>query len=650
MDFITWAFYAFIAAIALAAVVLNYRLREPAGRGRGLLVGLRATALALLILLLFDPVIPAATGAGAGDTILLVDASLSMRLPDTGGRTRWEQARQLAATLEADRTLRFGEAEVGAWRDADDAVPEGTATRLEPAIRAAAEAGATRVVVVTDGGVEDAAEALGLAESAGVAVEVRRVGQSPAANAGIAEVEAPAWLEVGEEAGVRVGVAALGPVPESLTVVLREGARELARARVETPPPGRLAMTTLRFTPAAGAAGAVRLDVELEGEDAAPEDDTRSVYLRIAEEPAGVAVVSFAPDQEPRFLLPVLERSLGVPVRGWLALPEGRFLRLGAAADAGLPGTEAEARRAVEEADLVVLHGFGPASPAWAREAVASAERALVFPAAAQLEGVPVRPGAARPGDWYLAGEVPASPVASLLAGVTPGDAPPLRALRLGEAPSGWWTPLNARLGRQGEPWPVLLAGSTDGRRVAVALGEGYWRWAFSGPQGREVYDRMWAAVGGWLMAERDGAGAETVRPAQRVVARGEPVAFRAGPGVDSVHVRLTGSDPEEPVFEEVLPIRDGTVVAGVLRPGHYRYQARPFPGPGGTTAGELTVESYTPELTRPAVELTPAAVEGDGGRAVRGGRPLRASAWPYVLLVLLLCTEWVLRRRWGLR
>jgi hypothetical protein len=32
------------------------------------------------------------------------------------------------------------------------------------------------------------------------------------------------------------------------------------------------------------------------------------------------------------------------------------------------------------------------------------------------------------------------------------------------------------------------------------------------------------------------------------------------------------------------------------------------------------------------------------------GGRPLHAAPWPYVLLVLLLCTEWVLRRRWGLR
>ena len=31
-------------------------------------------------------------------------------------------------------------------------------------------------------------------------------------------------------------------------------------------------------------------------------------------------------------------------------------------------------------------------------------------------------------------------------------------------------------------------------------------------------------------------------------------------------------------------------------------------------------------------------------------GRPLRAFAWPYLLLLALLCAEWVFRRRSGLR
>jgi hypothetical protein len=31
-------------------------------------------------------------------------------------------------------------------------------------------------------------------------------------------------------------------------------------------------------------------------------------------------------------------------------------------------------------------------------------------------------------------------------------------------------------------------------------------------------------------------------------------------------------------------------------------------------------------------------------------GEPLRLRIWPYLLVALLLCTEWALRRRWGLR
>jgi hypothetical protein len=67
---------------------------------------------------------------------------------------------------------------------------------------------------------------------------------------------------------------------------------------------------------------------------------------------------------------------------------------------------------------------------------------------------------------------------------------------------------------------------------------------------------------------------------------------------------------------------------------------------------GEFTVERWSPELARPVADLAmianPAAtVRGAGAGA---GTPLHATAYPYVLLVLLLVGEWVLRRRWGLR
>ncbi|MBW3553480.1 MAG: hypothetical protein KY466_08220 [Gemmatimonadetes bacterium] len=651
MDPIAWALYAFITAAAVAAVVLHYRLREPAGRGRGLLVALRAATLGILILLLFDPVLPAAAGAaGRAGTVVLLDASLSMRMAEQDGGTRWEAARQVTAAIDADGVLRFGDDDVEAGPGESE--PDAVSTRLGPAVRAAAETGARRVVVVTDGGVEDAAEALGLAARAGLAVDVRTVGESVEPNAGIVEVEAPGWMEVGEESGVSVSVAAMGAVEDSLTVVLRQGARELARARVEAPTAGRLAATTLRFTPRAPAAGPVRLEAALEETDGVSDDDGRSVYVRIDDDPAGVALVSFRPDQEPRFLLPVLERALGVPVRGWMVLPEGRFVQLGSGAEAGMRASENSARRAVQAADLVVLHGLGPGSPSWARDAAGQASRVLVLPAGATVEGLPFAPGPEGAGDWYPAAEIPSSPVAPLMAGLEPGDAPPLRALRTPEPPPGWWAPMEARLGRRGPARPVLLAGTRDGRRIAVALGDGYWRWAFAGGAARETYDRFWSAVAGWLVEESRAGVGDGVAPVDRVVARGEPVRFRVPPATDSVRLRLSPPAGGRSARDAVVPVRNAEAVAGVFPPGHYRYEARAYGADGGTSAaaGELTVESFSREFTRPAVSLEGAQDGSEGARRAGSGRPLRASAWPYALVVLLLCVEWVLRRRWGLR
>src|SRR5690606_41405880 len=61
-------------------VVFLYRTREPAVRHRALLITLRTLALATLLLILFDPSLPATGGTGA-TTAVALDASLSMQLP-----------------------------------------------------------------------------------------------------------------------------------------------------------------------------------------------------------------------------------------------------------------------------------------------------------------------------------------------------------------------------------------------------------------------------------------------------------------------------------------------------------------------------------------------------------------------------------------
>jgi hypothetical protein len=659
MDLTAWALYALMAAVVLGGALLHYRRNEPAGRGRILLAALRGLALAVLTLLLFDPMVPTRL-AEPRLAIALVDGSLSMRLPSPDGTTRWEEAKRVVAGTGADRVLVFGGTDAVAVGSVEEAAPRAPGSRLAPALRAALEAGAARVVVVTDGALEDPEEAARLLGGHGVLAAVHRVGERTAGNLAVAELESPGWARAGEAVEVRAGIGRLGEgVPDSVTVALRHEGQVLARARAAVPAEGRVAPAVLRFVPRPGMEGLVRLDVGLEVSDAEPADDHRSLYLVVAEQPAGVVLVSFRPGQEPRFLLPVVERAVGLPTRGWLAVGGDRFIRVGMGAEAGAVDAEQDVRRAVAEADLLVLHGVDDRSPEWARRA-AGARATLVLPAGPVSEA-PVRLGAARPGEWYPSPELPPSPAGPFLTGAVPDAAPPLDAVRAAETPPGWWAPLHVRQDRRGDPSPVLVAGEAGGRRMAVALGEGYWRWAFFDDRSRALYRAFWSGVASWLMGAAPVGGADLARPETQVVPRGEPLRWVVPPDAESLRVVLRAiADPaggrlDEPTVaaDTVLAAARGAAVQRPPAPGHYRYEARVV-GDGreaGVAGGELTVERYSPEFTRPggALELGTGAVE-PAATAARVGRPLRASPWPYVVLVALLCGEWVLRRRWGLR
>ena len=121
---------------------------------------------------------------------------------------------------------------------------------------------------------------------------------------------------------------------------------------------------------------------------------------------------------------------------------------------------------------------------------------------------------------------------------------------------------------------------------------------------------------------------------------------------VDSLQIRLAGAGGLQQTTT-VRPQRGDTALSAVLPPGHYQYDARAFAGGEVVQgSGALTVESYSAEFMRAPADLSelrsaPTALLDDQRS---GGRPLHASPWPYVLIVLLLCAEWVFRRRWGLR
>jgi hypothetical protein len=486
-------------------------------------------------------------------------------------------------------------------------------------------------------------------------VDYRTIAE-PAANRAIGEVEAPAWAQTSEPVDVRFGVTATGGAGDSVRVSLQRDGQVLAQTVVAAPEAGRVSAGTIRFTPDTPGE-AVRYEVALAGGDAAPDDDVRTVYLRVSDDPAGVVLVSFAPDWEPRFLLPVLERALGIPVAGYLRAGPNEFVRAGASTEAGgrLPIDQVTA--AVAAADLVVFHAYDRDAPAWAAEALAAARRVIVLPGRGDPPlPFPVELDQAVRDDWYVSADLPGSPVAPQLTGLDLASVPPLTALHRAALPPGAWAPLLASRGRRGAASPLAVGGAAEGRRWVVATGEGYWRWAFRGGEARQTYERLWGGLAGWLLQEQGAVTAAAVRPVRRVVARGERLAWTA-PGLapDSIAVRLVAAG-DTVARDTVLAVAAGDSVAGpAMAPGHYAYHLRAIDG-GQTVAeaeGELTVERYSPEFSRPAVDvdqLEAGVVPVGAGARALPGRPLHAAAWPYVLLVLLVAAEWVLRRRWGLR
>ena len=653
-----WILWLAGAALLAALALLLYARREHGGARRFLPAGLRAAALALALLLVFDPYVPGIAAGTRGGPVLILDDSWSMRLPGVDGSSRWAAALEVARATGIDRVMLLS-GETIELDELERREPTGRDSRVAPALRAALESGAREVILVTDGGVTDADDAARLLAGAGAAARVESVGNTTISNAAVAGVDAPGAAAAGDSVDVRVDIAALGLDGDSLRVTLHSGADMLDEAVVSAPGDGRIATADLTMRLPGGASDQ-RLTVttrvarvDAREPDAFAEDDARPFFVDVQARPRGIVLLSLRPDWEPRFLLPVLERSSGLPVRGYIRTPAGTYLTIGTGGGVARRVAESDVRADLERAAVAVLHGVGGGAPAWVRDRL-NHPRLLVFPiAAAEAGALPGPLGIAAGGpieaaDWYVDDQPPASPVASLLAELSLAELPPLTSLRGANTPEGTWTPLVARRDRRGTPRPLAIAGGGDARRYIVATGTGYWRWALRGGDARRAYGLFWSSMLGWLTEGLGAEGGDPIRPEPGVVERGDPIVWYVAGDAETLHVRLSADGGESTVDTTIEVGADRTGRTAPLEPGVYRWQATA----GETSAsGELAVAAWSPEMvraTRDLSSLSSVAATIEGGSGSR--RRLHASAWPWLLLVGMLCGEWIARRRLGLR
>jgi len=689
---VTWAtpviLFLGVAGITLAAW---FYLREEAPvRNRSLLLGARLLTLGLAILLLLDVRIPgqdSLRGSGEGRRWVLIDPDLSLMVPaPSGDGTLWEEVQRRAAEASAGGARLALASPAGRGPEGTDlaslalrAPDHPPGDLVEGAVRLG-ESGADTVVVVSTLR-HPPALLERLAEEVAVPVRLERPGER-VRNAGIAEFSLPGAVREGEEFEGRLAIFGEGTEAADSALVTIEADGDLVfQSRVPVPAAGVEVSLELSFPPPPPGDSLVRYRarVQLDG-DVFPFDDERARWIAVGEEVVGILLISSSPDWEPRQLLPALRSVTGMEGEGYLALAGGAFLTMEAS---GTPtrvvGADAFTERAAR-ARILVLHGVAPGEADWADRLAAEHPRVLVLaggggavPFAGMVAGAPLE------GEWTPDGDLPPSPLSPFLSGLQLGGLPPLTTVLPLEPGAAFTTGLAARRTPGGEALPVVILREEPGRRQVIAVADGYWRWAARDGIPRESYRALWGGAADWLLAGGIGRTGAAFQPVELVVSRGAPLLWHVpeGAGVGELTLKRLvlgpglsldeAAEEDEPAFRGSVSaagtasgVIDGVAAgaAGVattpsMEPGVYRYTAI-FPGgASGQAVGVIEVEGWAPSLRLPPLEVGDGLLPGTAGAGLTGelsGRPLRSHPLPYLLILILLCAEWVGRRRVGLR
>jgi hypothetical protein len=214
-----------------------------------------------------------------------------------------------------------------------------------------------------------------------------------------------------------------------------------------------------------------------------------------------------------------------------------------------------------------------------------------------------------------------------------------------------------------------------------VFAGEASWRWRMQMPSTDRSYEMFWRQAGRWIAAGAPSRVAGAVLPAAdgRTTVAVDVRADDFTPVSDAdVPLRITHPDGRvEDASARALDARSGRYTAEFTfdTPGIYRIAAaaRRDGTPLGAherwlLVGGSDLEMADPRLNADVLKRVAAASGGAYVNAADAGRlpELLAAAaaapasprmeelwhtpWVFAVIVLLLGTEWVLRRQWGLR
>ncbi|HET6568687.1 MAG TPA: hypothetical protein VFG50_12035 [Rhodothermales bacterium] len=626
------------AAIAAGLTYWTYQNTTPLlpGPKRLLLGGLRFTALFLILVLLFDPILRRVQRQSRPPVLaVLVDDSQSLGLGRSGsdssaaGNAVRDLLRQLPVNqVEGQvRIYRFAsdarslQGRLGSW--ADSLHFEGQRTDISRALDYVREdledANLRSVLLVSDGQYNTGRNPLYLAERYPVPINTAVVGDTTAQrDLLIQDVVTNDIMYAGTEQPVQVRLRARGLAAQAVTVTLMQGRQMLASKRVDLPEGTAELPVDLTFTPdRVGFQQFSAYVTHLPGE-LTYENNTAVVNARVLKRKKQVLLVSAAPDPDLAAIRQVLDENPDVEITMLVQKATGTFYEESAPPD-------------VASFDALIMAGFpGSAARPNQIERLADAARdgtPLLFVLTQQTDLnllrqyfgdlLPAQPVTVR-NDYFDASFVP-TPAAATHPIFDLTNVPPDAWRRLPPViynGSRWQTTPDARVlatiqvrGVSLDD-PLLAVRQLGDNRSAVLLGAGTWRWK-NLPEDLADLETYWPQLLSntirWITTREDKRPVR-VEPVEEVFAGGESVAF-TGQVYDgslqpvdgaSIEVKLIAPDSTEyPYRMESVGNGRYALEVGALPEGTYRYQASADRGGSalGTDAGSFAVGSLNLEF-----------------------------------------------------
>lgn len=623
------------------------------------LAGLRFLILSVVLILIWDPLIPVSrTGIDSQTSWILVDGSLSMKSSSQSQNGPLDKIIEKLEDLREtpSRILLFGERPRFIPMDSLELVQfnEGS-SKLGPALIRAAEVGASEAIIFTDFRIDDDLEDIrSYIEDSPVDVRFERV-DSKRRNVGVRDFSISRNIRSDESIFAEVSVFSEGlGERDKIKVQIFQEETSVAVEEMEAVSEGRLSNLIIDL-PEPKNPGWIKYRVEVEIlADDFELDNQKYTFFETIPEDKGIVLVSFEPDWEPRFLLPVLSQASGLSAEGFLALGEGQYLSMKGTEPDEAIAEEYRVREAVERSRFLVVHGFSANSPEWVHAAVQMGQATLVFlrdGTVANDLGISTQERVLD-GEWYLENRLKPSPLAASLSGGDFSFLPPLSAVLPLSVPSSHLGPLEFRRDGIGQTQsPLVLVNSDEGRK-ALVLASGFWRWFSKGGSSREIYRRLWAGVLGWLMASEILENRNAVEPDLRVWRENVTIEW-TGFGLAGSTINLAVSEDETATRELTVVVDDGgRFVTDGLPSGDYTYQASDFKTRDVLGTGRFRIENHSLEWFQQPKDLESVKSELSFSAANIGNfsRSLHTFISPYLLLMFLLSLEWIGRRQGGLR